>query len=1076
MAVRNGGPYLEEAIKSLFQQTYQNYELIIIDDGSTDETAKILEGLDDFRVRIITNQENLGLTRSLNLGISQARGEYIARMDADDLSLPHRLEKQLEFLENHPEYALVGTPYYQIDETGAIKSLIRVLTDDGELRAGLLQQNWFGHGSVMMRKAAVVQAGGYDERFTYAQDYDLWLRLAADHRLANLSEPLYCWRATSSCISKDKARQQQHFARRAQKRALARMKPGAGEAPCRQPEAPALPLVSVIVPTYNRPDMLVDTLKSILAQTYRNFEIIVVNDCGLDVAGIVDWLNKEGNITYVRHGRNRGLAAARNTGIRLARGKYLAYLDDDDLFHPNHLETLATFLESSDYQVAYTDALRAHQVKEHGRYATVSRDVPYSHDFNPDLLIVANQFPVLCLLHEKSCLENAGLFDESLTTHEDWDLWIRLSLYYKFFHIKKVTCEFTWRQDGSTMTNQRAADFLRTMEIIHQKYRDHLKDKPHVREHQRRFLRQSREALEKRGVKVEPEIRGPEELLEQANGAIERQDWPAAEGCLLELTRSDPDLLEPYLTLSDVLTLQGKHREAWECLRGARHLDPDAFPLLNRLGLNCRQRGDLTGAMAVYTRLWSLHPQNLEIMRQLSAVCLDLGLKQEALGCYREAGAKNPGNISLWLELAQLAKQLEDQETFAEACRQAEAIDAGHPRLGDLTKGAAPGNGGAPPSPEALPETGAPPEPVLSSIIIPVFNNLDLTRQCLESIWNYTDAPHEIIVVDNGSTDGTREYLNNMEAAGGVRVIANPTNLGFAKASNQGAQAARGDYLVFLNNDTIVQPGWLEELIACSRKYDKIGAVGAKLLFPDDTVQHAGVAFNERKLVYHIYQHYDRDHPAVNKEREFQAVTAACMLMKKEVFFEVGAFDEGYLNGFEDVDLCFKLREQGYKIVYTPRPVVYHLESKTPGRHDRNSENSRLLRSKWSDRIIGDDHKYYEEDGIIIEILDRQGNVATIQAHDSNDNPFWREGARYREAGLLDQAEASYLRAVRFNPFDPRKLEIARELAELYESRDKQGKIRALRQLVPALAHYQSLRGGVSEARENAGAAWGSAR
>ena len=98
MAVHNGGPYLKEAIKSIFQQTYQNFEFLIIDDASTDETAQVLKNLDDFRVRVITNQENLGLTKSLNLGLREARGEYISRMDADDLSLPHRLEKQLQFL------------------------------------------------------------------------------------------------------------------------------------------------------------------------------------------------------------------------------------------------------------------------------------------------------------------------------------------------------------------------------------------------------------------------------------------------------------------------------------------------------------------------------------------------------------------------------------------------------------------------------------------------------------------------------------------------------------------------------------------------------------------------------------------------------------------------------------------------------------------------------------------------------------------------------------------------------------------------------------------------------------------
>jgi glycosyltransferase involved in cell wall biosynthesis len=306
-------------------------------------------------------------------------------------------------------------------------------------------------------------------------------------------------------------------------------------------------------------------------------------------------------------------------------------------------------------------------------------------------------------------------------------------------------------------------------------------------------------------------------------------------------------------------------------------------------------------------------------------------------------------------------------------------------------------------------------------------------------------------VVDNGSTDGTRDYLLRLEAEGMVRVISNRHNLGFGRASNQGARAARGEYLVFLNNDTIVQPGWLQELAACAGKDEKIGAVGAKLLYPDDSIQHAGVAFDDRKFTCHIYRNYDKDHPAVNKERAFQAVTAACMLIKKDLFLAVGAFDEAYLNGYEDVDLCFTMREQGYQVVYNPRAVVYHLESKTPGRHDRDKENSRIFRSKWSGKIISDLDKYHQEDDIAIEILDRQGNVDTIMAHDGNDNIFWQEAVKHRQEGALDQAEACYLRALRFNPFDPRKALVARELGDLYETLGRHSQAEQLRQLADAV-------------------------
>ncbi|MBI4644325.1 MAG: glycosyltransferase [Deltaproteobacteria bacterium] len=615
------------------------------------------------------------------------------------------------------------------------------------------------------------------------------------------------------------------------------------------------------------------------------------------------------------------------------------------------------------------------------------------------------------------------------------------------------------------MTNQRTADFIGTMEIIHAKYQDHLKDKPHIKEQQQLFLEHQRKAPKVPCSEAGPADSGPEKLLHQATAALERQEWEVAEGCLRDLMRSYPDLLEPYLTLSDVLTLQGKHREAGEVLRAARQVDPEALSLLKRLGLNCRQRGDLSGAMAAFTKAWSQNPQDSKILGLLAATCIDLGLFQEAKSYFAEAIRINPKNIELWLGLAQTASHLEDQDTFGQACRQAAALDPAYPRLLELAPGLIPEIGNAaPPPPGEVPSL---PVRGLSSIIIPVFNNLSLTRQCLESIWDNTDFPHEIIVVDNGSSDGTRDYLNLLEAAGEVRVIANCTNLGFARASNQGAQAAKGEYLVFLNNDTIVQRGWLRELVACARKDKKTGAVGAKLLYPDDTVQHAGVTFNkDTKFPHHIYRNYDRDHPAVNKEREFQAVTGACMLIRKDLFMAVGAFDEAYRNGLEDVDLCFKLRDQGHKIVYNPRAVVYHLESKTPGRHDREKENSRRFNEKWSDKIIGDDHKYHQEDDIFIEEIERRGNVSYIWAHDNNDNIFWKDAVRYRQEGILDKAESCYLRALRFNPFDPRKGLVARELADLYETLGKHSQAEKIHRLVATLAPPPGLRGGAAEAQE----------
>ncbi|HEU5409227.1 MAG TPA: glycosyltransferase, partial [Nitrospira sp.] len=196
-----------------------------------------------------------------------------------------------------------------------------------------------------------------------------------------------------------------------------------------------VPKVSVIVPTYNRPDRLRTALASLTTQTYQDFEVIVVNDAGCDVGFVVAACTDRHRIMTITHDRNRGLAAARNSGLRAAKGTYIAYLDDDDRYLPNHLETLVEYLDRRECRVAYTDAWRVQERQSNSGYVETGRDVPYSYEFKPADLLVSNYFPVLCVMHDRACLDEVGLFDESLFAHEDWDLWIRMATRFPFRHL-----------------------------------------------------------------------------------------------------------------------------------------------------------------------------------------------------------------------------------------------------------------------------------------------------------------------------------------------------------------------------------------------------------------------------------------------------------------------------------------------------------------------------------------------------------------------------------------------------------------------------------------------------------------
>ena len=248
------------------------------------------------------------------------------------------------------------------------------------------------------------------------------------------------------------------------------------------------PLVSIVIPTYNRPDRLPRAIQSVLEQTYAPIEIIVVNDCGSGVEAIIESMNSTKTIHYCRHGANKGLAGARNTGIRYATGKYIGYLDDDDMLYPDHVATLVEFLESNQCEVAYTDSREAHQLQENGNYRTVNYFLRYSVDFDYEGILVQNFVPVLCFLHARECFSKVEPFDESLSAHEDWDFWIRLSRQYRMHHIPTVTSEYSQVLNANNQNMSRnIARMYKTAARVHEKNAQWVQDRPDLKLRQQQF-------------------------------------------------------------------------------------------------------------------------------------------------------------------------------------------------------------------------------------------------------------------------------------------------------------------------------------------------------------------------------------------------------------------------------------------------------------------------------------------------------------------------------------------------------------------------------------------------------------
>jgi GT2 family glycosyltransferase len=249
------------------------------------------------------------------------------------------------------------------------------------------------------------------------------------------------------------------------------------------------------------------------------------------------------------------------------------------------------------------------------------------------------------------------------------------------------------------------------------------------------------------------------------------------------------------------------------------------------------------------------------------------------------------------------------------------------------------------------------------SVVIPVHNRAQLTGRCLEAVLADERRPDELIVVDDASTDSTAELLASYGEV--IRTVRLERNEGFAGAGNRGAALAEGEAIVFLNNDTEPQPGWLAALAAYAEDHPAAAVIGARLLYPTGTVQHAGVAIGQDGYPHNLYAGFPPDHPAVARSRRLQAVTGACMLVRRAAFEAAGGFDTGFVNSLEDVDLCLRIGELDGEVHYCAEAALTHLESASRGRQNRFEQSLALYRERWRRRVRRDDLALYAEDGLL---------------------------------------------------------------------------------------------------------------
>ena len=253
------------------------------------------------------------------------------------------------------------------------------------------------------------------------------------------------------------------------------------------------------------------------------------------------------------------------------------------------------------------------------------------------------------------------------------------------------------------------------------------------------------------------------------------------------------------------------------------------------------------------------------------------------------------------------------------------------------------------------------------SIIIPTRDMVEFLRPCIESLLEKTTySPFEIILIDNGSQDaGALEYLSELEGNPQIRILRDKQEFNYGRLNNLGVSQTDAEFVALLNNDlTVINPDWLDEMVSQGIQ-PKVGATGARLLYPDDTIQHAGVILGGGGVAKHAHKGLPRDNHGyfcrAILAQELSAVTAACMLVRRSAYLEAGGFDEENLKvAFNDVDFCLRLRQRGYRIVYTPYAEFHHNESASRGledtvrKHERFTAEIQYMKDTWSEALLAD--------------------------------------------------------------------------------------------------------------------------
>ena len=435
--VWNARASLEPCLTTLYQVTTAvPFEVIVIDDGSTDDTAIWLAAsAQQYRdLYAAYFAEHQGFARAVNVGLQIARGQYLIILQPETRVTAGWLERLIATAESDPRIGMVSVVPDRFTCVLIKRLMINLVggLDEGYLRGD------FADADFCLR----VRLAGY----TLAVAPNAFVH----HQMSQPKTP--DWEQHRSLI---------RFYNKVSQLSTARL-------PYTQPAT--TPAISVIVRTKDRPASLQAALTSLANQTFKGFEVILVNDGGVDVADLVSQFQPCLPITYIRHEKPIGRTPALNVGVRAAQGEYLSYLDDDDIVYPLHFEILHQAMMQSQQAFVYSDF---HYVllTEHGAQGEILARLPVlPWEYNPAKLLIRNYLPLHTWLHKRALVDQIGYFDEALDSLEDWEFLLRIAAQGALQHVPAVTCEYRiYQNSANSIVHQRRAA-LSSLKTIYQRY------------------------------------------------------------------------------------------------------------------------------------------------------------------------------------------------------------------------------------------------------------------------------------------------------------------------------------------------------------------------------------------------------------------------------------------------------------------------------------------------------------------------------------------------------------------------------------------------------------------------------